>query len=224
MLFRRSRADLDRVVAGVRSVGDRIAVWWRKREPLARVADLVDGQFVRVAGVVVEGGALTAPITGRTCVCFDAGVLGYGPVPGRVDGLGHPVTMWKPLARRLQGTPFVLEDDSGRAVVDPRGAVVQMKLDVRVPSLESYPHADPDLARLHAQADQVEFGEGVLVIGDEVVVLARAQLANASNPGRYRTPADTRVHLVGAPDRAAVVSKLPEDLEKARKTRRQRPR
>ncbi|HVK75071.1 MAG TPA: hypothetical protein VM734_17200 [Kofleriaceae bacterium] len=110
---------------------------------------------------------------------------------------------WQTLTRRLHGRPFVVDDGSGTALVDPRGAVVQLRLDVRTDSLTGYPEADAELAALRGQHDKIEWGEGVLQVGEDVVALARAMVGRADDPALYRASSDARVHLAGAPERAA---------------------
>ena len=195
--------DLRAMLGKARELLEEVRVWWQKRTPVVRIADVRDGQFVRIAGRIVDGEPLTAPITARTCVCFDAGVFGHAQLDRRRDVIGEPMFAWQTLTRRLHGRPFVVDDGSGTALVDPRGAVVQLRLDVRTDSLTGYPEADAELAALRGQHDKIEWGEGVLQVGEDVVALARAMVGRADDPALYRASSDARVHLAGAPERAA---------------------
>ncbi|HVK75072.1 MAG TPA: hypothetical protein VM734_17205 [Kofleriaceae bacterium] len=61
--------DLRAMLGKARELLEEVRVWWQKRTPVVRIADVRDGQFVRIAGRIVDGEPLTAPITARRCVC-----------------------------------------------------------------------------------------------------------------------------------------------------------
>jgi hypothetical protein len=75
----------------------------------------------RVTGVVkpLERRVLEAPVSGRLCVYHEIQIL--------------DVRDWikVPLARERRSVPFVLEDETGRAIVDPEHARVECDFDER---------------------------------------------------------------------------------------------
>lgn len=175
--------------------------------PRVRIADAPRGKYVRVVGRIVDGGSLVAPITGRACVSFDAVVL--APARGAPGG---PTVV----ARGVRGTPFVIDDGSGKILVDPRGAFIRVVYDhsVEAGALERERVADPDfIAGLEGQAG-LRYDEGVLTIGETVVVsgLVGEATGGADDPV-YRRLAPTTLRLTGAPDRPALVSERPDELD-----------
>ena len=174
----------------------------RSAPPLVTVAGASVGTYVRIVGRIVDGGTLVAPITGRACVSFDAVVL--EDLPGR-----------KVVTRGLRGTPFIIDDSTGKILVDPRGALIHVVYDKsEVGSLDPAKVADPDLiAPLAGRTSKFRFDEGVLAIGEKVTVTGLVSAASSADDDPvYRRLAATELRLTGAPDRPAVVSERPEDL------------
>ncbi len=171
--------------------------------PEVKIGNAPVGKYVRVVGRIVDGGTLVAPITGRACVSFDAVVLDE-------DGDGPNV-----LARGVRGTPFIVDDGTGKILVDPRGAYIHVVYDQsEVGTLDAAKVADPDLlAPLAGRTDQLRFDEGVLTIGEHVAVTGLVSATGtAEDEPVYRRLAPTELRLTGAPDRPAVVSERLEDL------------
>ena len=175
----------------------------RAAPPEVKIGKAPVGKYVRVVGQIVDGGTLVAPITGRACVSFDAVVLDE-------DGDGPNV-----LARGVRGTPFIVDDGTGKILVDPRGAYIHVVYDQsEVGTLDAARIADPDLlAPLAGRTDQLRFDEGVLTIGEHVAVTGLVSAAGtAEDEPVYRRLAPTELRLTGASDRPAVVSERLEDL------------
>jgi hypothetical protein len=178
--------------------------------PIGPIADLVDGAWVKVVGKVVrcEGDALVAPITGRACACFDAAVWSW------TDRSPDGFVAWTPsrrlVARSLRGTPFVLEDESGQAVVDPRGAFVRLTLDhERGPQPDPLAWrsiADPSLLADVPLTPGLECAEGVLAIGETVLVSGLVHAGPLDGASTYRASADRRVRIAGSATRPASVT------------------
>jgi hypothetical protein len=83
-----------------------------RRAKIWRIGELPEDTIGRVIGTARPvGRALSAPITGRECVCYVVTVK---------EKDARPV-----LVREQEGVPFVLEDGSGRALVDPEGAELE---------------------------------------------------------------------------------------------------
>lgn len=183
------------------------------------IGEAVDGQWLKAAGKVVrcDGEPLVAPITGRPCVCFDAAAWSYivtYPDTG-VSWASSPNV----LTRSLRGTPFVIEDGTGEALVDPRGAFVHVTLDHwrggRKGALSRRPFADPSFMRGVPARPDLEVAEGVIEIGELVLVSGLVQRAPATDDGLYRASADRRLRIVGSSDRPAIVSDRRAELVRA---------
>lgn len=174
----------------------------RSAPPDVTIKDAPIGKNVRIVGQIVDGGTLVAPITGRACVSFDAVVLEDGPA--------RTVS-----TRGVRGTPFIIDDGTGKVLVDPRGAFIHVVYDKSEDGpLDLAKVADPDLlAPLKGRTGQFRFDEGVLTIGERVAVTGLVSKAgSAEDDPVYRRLAPTDLRLTGAPDRPAVVSERPEDL------------
>ncbi|MCX5741063.1 MAG: GIDE domain-containing protein, partial [Proteobacteria bacterium] len=88
-----------------------------RRAPRFKITDLPDSTLGRVVGVARPiGEPLTSPLNGRPCLYFISTVS--------TVGRGARV-----VAREERGVPFLLEDDTGRAIVDPQGADVALDQD-----------------------------------------------------------------------------------------------
>src|SRR5690606_11120435 len=115
------------VVAGVAIVAASL-VWNEmariRRElrgaPRVDIAELREGRTGRVVGRVGDGETLSAPFTGRSCVFYEATVEEY-----RSSGM---TGSWRQVVREAVGVPFVLDDGTGRAIVDPRGVRVAVDI------------------------------------------------------------------------------------------------
>jgi hypothetical protein len=169
---------------------------------LVSVAKAEVGHYQRIVGKIVDGGTLVAPITGRACVSFDAVIL-------------ENTSAKKVVTRGLRGTPFVVDDGSGKILVDPRGAFIHVIYDKsQVGSLDPANVADPDLlAPLAGRTGDLRFDEGVLEIGEQVTVTGMiTEVSSTDEDPVYRRLAATELRIAGAPDRPAVVSERPDDL------------
>jgi hypothetical protein len=167
-----------------------------------KVADAPVDTYVRIVGTIVDGGTLVAPITGRACVSFDAVILENDP--GR-----------KVATRGVRGTPFIVDDGTGKILVDPRGAYIHVVYDQsEVGPLDPKKVADPDLlVPLASRRGDFRFDEGVLTIGERVAVVGLvSRVSSATDDPVYRRLAATELRIAGAPDRPAEVSERPGDI------------
>ncbi len=150
--------------------------------PIDTIGHARHGDLVRVVGKVVscEDELLVAPISGRECVCFDAAVKDI-----EVDENGR-IRSSTIAYRSLRGRPFLIEDGTGEAHVDPRGAFVELRLDhhqtgwlprTALPEIVAGVQVDENTAYI----------EGVLVIGDEVEVSGVFRRADQAGPYRGRS-------------------------------------
>jgi hypothetical protein len=170
----------------------------RRPAQRATIAAAPDGRFVCVVGKVVGIGDLQAPVTGRPCAAYDVAVR-EGPDRQLV-------------ARRMLGAPFLVDDGTGKAVVDPRGAYLQLDMSLVGEGTPDRLRPLHDPTVLPRGSDWFFLDEGLVQVGDRVVVMAMARhRLDVDGAELYRaldTPPGT-IALVGSPDRAAVVSNLP---------------
>lgn len=191
---------------------------------IRKLGDAVPGRWLKIVGTVVacEGEPLVAPLTGRKCACFDAAVWSYElePLEHGYQAFEEPMRTAKLLLRSLRGTPFVIEDGTGRGVVDPRGAYVRLAHDHE----QGGPHdevrqvrlADPRFLDGIARSDRMKYSEGALEIGEVVVVSGFVQKPDASPDGAlYRAAADPRVRIAGSPGLPADITDLRDEVERA---------
>jgi hypothetical protein len=77
--------------------------------------------LVEVSGLATGPYTLTAPITGATCYC-------YRTVAWRLEQAGKNKE-WKKVAEESLHVPFFLDDNTGKVLVDPRGAELDIHRD-----------------------------------------------------------------------------------------------
>jgi hypothetical protein len=202
------------VVAGIAALVKAI-----RRVPRVKIKDASPGAFIRVVGIVVEGSELRAAISGRPCVCFDAAVMGKAQAVDRygLPAVGSGVLKSPVLTRRLEVAPFVIDDGTGRALVDARGAYVRLNLDYHRRGLGAIPTScDPEMMPVGVRPIDVVFVEGILRIGENVVVDAMvAEGTDAADTGMYRASSPPRIRLTGGAKRSAEITNIPSALHAA---------
>lgn len=175
------------------SRGESIAV--RRRVKSARgwsIGDMPDGVLGRITGRVRPlGEPLRAPLTNRACVCFVAEVASDF-VPGTY--------------REVHAIPFVIEDDTGTAIIDPAGAAFDVPLATTGAcgrAIATPAEAEMFARRGHGPTLRLEdwtFREGVIEAGATVAVLGTGDRepdpsAPMDGAGVYRAM-PTRLRLV----------------------------
>jgi hypothetical protein len=199
------------LVLGGISVG--IASWYssataRLRRALRRanhvsIADAPEGAVVRLDGRVVEGEILEAPLTGRRCVYYVAIVEEFQA--------GSTPDSWRELAREARGVQFAIEDGSGRAIVDPDAARVDVDLDRTSRSGTFEEPTAAQMAFLEHQGVKLtgwsfnrtlRYREGVFEVGEPVAVMCRPvrepDPGAASGEVGYRDAPGTRLRVGGS--------------------------
>ena len=129
-----------------------------------------DGEVGRVVGIVrAHQRRLLAPLTGRPCVYYEVIVEHVA-----VSGL-------RLCCIECDTVPFVLEDGSGRGIVEPRGAEVAAAFD-HTEELGEYEPATPAQAAVLARNSRagervagLQFREALIVEGERVTVVGTAQ-------------------------------------------------
>jgi hypothetical protein len=144
------------------------------------IAAVTDGEVVKIAGEIAALEELTAPLSGRTCVWYEA-------------VLTHPAGV---IGRDVASVRCEVIDDSGRAIVELEGA----RIEVGVEAIHARPDLVSAMLRHHgicAVPTVVACSEAILAPGDMVEILGTAAREpdplGQAGPG-YRS-APTRVHL-----------------------------
>lgn len=178
------------------------------------LSELPEDTHGRVIGrAQVLGEQLQGPLTGRRCVYYIAMVEEQ-----RSTGRS---TYWRTVAQESRGVPFVLEDGTGRAIVDPNGAQVALDFDGNSKS-GTFNNADPVqeqfLAR-HGQKSQgwvfnktLRYREAMIEVGETVAVLGsgiREPDPTAAPEAAYRGAPPTRLRLTSSPRFPLIISDDP---------------
>lgn len=175
----------------------RAIVLWRSER--ARVEDVnSESDFVKMAGTVSPArNTLTSPITGTECVLYECEVSEYRPGHIRFivdrDGLwpvkvvgwrdlfaggwrgtidrfvGFRREKWKPIRESDDSVSFLLEDDTGRLLVNPTGS----ELSVSIDTIEVDPSRDggesiPALANAEGTSPESKQGTSTDLEADSV--------------------------------------------------------
>jgi len=167
------------------------------------IADAPEGAVVRLDGRVVEGETLEAPLTGRRCVYYLAIIEEFEA--------GSTPDSWREIAREARGVRFAIEDGTGRAIVDPDGARVDVELDR---TLQSGSLEEPTAAQrafLERQGVQLtgwsfnktlRYREGVFEIGEPIAVMClpirEPDPGAASREVGYREAPGSRLRVGGS--------------------------
>jgi hypothetical protein len=134
------------------------------RLPLWRIGSYPEAEIARVAGVV-DGGerVLEAPLTGRTCVYYAVRLHG-----SKLD-----------LATDTERVSFAIRDGTGRALIDPADAQIDVAED-HVIDVKSSKLADPRHLALLARHNinphgwmfpvHLQFHETVIAVGSRIAV------------------------------------------------------
>jgi len=157
-----------------------------RRVKRRRIKELDENVRARVTGTVRQHEQLLeAGMTGRPCVFYRVQVT--GTEPGK--------TTLKPLIDESRGVEFVIEDDTGRAIIDPMDARVDLHADAwsdersfDVPT----PRTDALLARhgyghlSHAWRSNLRIRESVILVGDRLTLVGFGVRLGDPLSGVYR--------------------------------------
>lgn len=174
------------------------------RVPRSRIESARSGELVRIVGrVEYAQQPLCAPLSGRACAHYEAGVES----PARGGGYKRTLT-------EMRSTSFLVVDDSGRALVD----VSRVSADVIIDhywtardvdletrfELERFLYHAGDRGRAHlSNTSALRYAEGAIEEGETLSVVGVASWARLSEPGiGYRDLG--RGLIIEPPARAAV--------------------
>jgi hypothetical protein len=170
------------IVGGV--IGFAVFRWWFsdaeqtkraiRNAPRKRIGDVRDGEFVKVVGTIKYlAEPLTAPLSGRRCAYFEARAMEKQGKSG-----------YREIAMEGGGVEFLVEDGTGRAVIDPvmlRAAVVEDDekrsgfLSDATPGMEAFlvRHGRDPIGALGFNRT-ISYKEGVFEEGETVAVVGLA--------------------------------------------------
>jgi hypothetical protein len=181
--------------------------------PVTTVAAARPGQLVRIVGTVAEGPTMSAPITGRACVCFSAAAYAF---LDRRDGSGTTRREERERYERVGAVDFVVDDGTARIAVESGGLLIRADLDHRSVTREYPKLHDPTLLPAHLTFDELQVDEGIIAAGTRVVLEGVVQRSSDGPDGAvFRADASTVARLVPSKDQSTSVTNLPVLLEKA---------
>jgi hypothetical protein len=158
-----------------------------RRAPRVSVADAPDGEVVRIVGRVrfADLEPLSAPVSNRRCAYYEIEVE-------ERSGVGRNQSWSKVLEHKEHLERFVIEDETGRALVEPKAPRVVLNMDTHLSSGMS---KDPPLElrsflMVHGVATEgllfnktMQYTEGALEEGEQVTVLGRCRREPDPEPG-----------------------------------------
>ena len=163
------------------------------------IANYPHGGIKRVIGVLsVEGDMLSAPLSGRQCAAWEVVVEEQ-----RSSGKS---TSWYTIVRQVEAVPFLVEDETGRAHVDPSGAQLVVTADRHSRSGTFDDPTPEERAFLDRHGEEatgwvfnrtLRYREGVLEPDELVAVLGQGAVSYDDAPdmqhqGGYRAPAASK--------------------------------
>jgi hypothetical protein len=159
---------------------------------------------------------LESPLTGRACVYYVA----------TVEERDVRWGAWTTLVTERKGAPFLLHDDSGRAIVEPGGAEVALAFPIRSRSGtfdDATPAEEAFLAR-HGHASKtwglrrsIRYTEAVIEPGAMIAVLGagvREPDPEARPAEGYRSAPPTRLRLTSSRQHPLVIGDDPSTVRR----------
>jgi hypothetical protein len=163
------------------------------------IAEAPEGEVVRLDGRVMEGETVEAPLTGRRCVYYVA------VVEEEISD------SWHERATESGGVCFTIDDGTGRAIVDPAGARIDIDLDRGTASgtlddPTAKERAFLERHRLEATGwvfnKKLRYREGVFEVGEPIAIMCRPvrepEPAVSSREAGYRDAPPTRLRIGGS--------------------------
>ena len=190
----------------------------KRREASARpIGELPEDTEGRVVGITqAHGEPLTAPFSGTPCVYYTARV-DRARDPGPPGGAVTDAELWEPLASETRAVSFVIADQTGRALIEPTAARVELRPE---PSVELDRAAELTasqrefLARhqIAAQGAQLRYHETRIAIGEAIAVFgsgSREPDPDAPPADDYRGEPLTRLRLTSSAKHPLLISNAP---------------
>lgn len=188
-----------------------------RKAKLYKIGDLPEGQPGRIAGRAQPvSETLVGPLTGRPCVYYIAKVEQHVQ--------SGKTAHWRTIVTEFRGVSFMLDDGSGRAIVDPGAARISLDFDSKSTSgtFDDPTPTERAFLERHHQTGQgwlfnkhLRYREAVIEVGEQVAVLGsgvREPDPDAPPAEAYRGEQPTRVHLAGTQQHPLVISDSPDTL------------
>ncbi|MEM7157679.1 MAG: GIDE domain-containing protein [Myxococcota bacterium] len=209
-------ATLALVLAWTRSRAEQTPELLRGAERIA-ISQYPQGGQKRVVGTLsMNGEPLVAPLTGRACAAYEVVVEEASQDSG---------THWTVIAREVRAEPFIVDDGTGRAFVDPAGATLAITRDSRSQSgiFKEPDSREADFLARHGESTKgtalnrsLRFCEGALELGETVAVLGRGAVSfdddptSRSHEGGYRRNSQaTKIEISAGPRTPVYISDAP---------------
>ena len=147
------------------------------------IREVTDDWVGWVRGRLVGEAPLIAPLSQRPCAYYKLVVERVQPQPQSSERI----------AFQARGQSFMIEDESGRALVDPEPALVEVDYDrqLEIDGRGRLPQSVVELLRrLDVVGENVIVREGVLAIGEVVSVHGRMVREVDDDTGQVSTPHD----------------------------------
>ena len=147
------------------------------------IRDVTDDSVCWVRGRLVGDPSLVAPLSQRPCAYYKLVVERVHPQPQPPERIAY----------QARGQSFVIEDDSGRALVDPDLGLVEVDYDrqLEVDGRGRLPQSVVELLRrLDVVGEKVIVREGVLAIGEVVAVHGRMVSEADDDNGQAAHPSE----------------------------------
>ena len=176
------------------------------RTPAFTLAAIPEDTLGRVTGTAHRlDETLVSPLFGRPCVYYLAEV--------ELDRDGGVPTI---IAREARGLPFVLDDATGRAIVDPDSAEIAIDLDREAHDVWGATRGTRRAFLMRvgqgdvADVDELWFREAVFAVGAGMAVVGsgvREPVPQAAPVGGYRGEVPTRLRLTSSPAHRLVIGR-----------------
>jgi hypothetical protein len=190
-----------------------------RRTPVSKVRDVAESTSARIVGRVAEfDPPIRGPLSGRTCVYYEAVVEEY-----RSSGKSGS---WREIIKERRGVPFIVDDGTGRAIVDPTHVKLDLHADQKSKSgtLDDATPVEEEFLARHGKKSsgwvfnkKLRYSEAAIEIGEQVTVLGRSLREPdpdgvGAGAGGYREGPPTRLRLAGVPDAPVLISDQPSNL------------
>jgi len=180
--------------------------WWLDKQlreirgtPHYAIAELPEVTIGRIVGVAkpLDGKTAEAALSGRTCLAYMAKAVGStGSSLGvEVATNFHGSSNKLDIAVDVGGVPFLVEDDTGVAIVDPAGARGALGVDEKSTWWKGpLERQEAFLARFGVNPGSwsVDCYEGIVSIGEKIAVVGFGQRVD----GRLRMSSSPKLPLV----------------------------
>ena len=184
-----------------------------RQAPRLSIENVSEREPAKIVGSLAYiGEPLISPLTGRTCAYYEILVEEYH---SGADDDGY----WETMIRESQGQNFVINDDTGTAIVNPIGAQVALTIDSRTKSgtFDAPTDRERNYLNSHGQEGKgwvfnksLRYREGILEAGERVAVLGRGvrepDPEGVQQASGYRSTPPMRLRMRGSQNAPLLIS------------------